>query len=217
MVRKTKKKPAARTTPTDVAERRRRDLLDAAYSLIGEHGMEGLRTRDIAARAGVNIATLHYYFGTKEALVLAVLNHTRQILIGAATSPLVERGSWSPSLEDELVGTWGAFQKSPNLAIVLQELALVAQRDATTRADFRTAHRGWNAHVESVITAGIQDGTLHEGIDAKLGARIITSFTMGAMTQLGIDPGAFDFAKASAEIVRWLGQMPRAPSRRRRD
>jgi len=30
----------------------------AAFELIGENGFEGLRTRDVAARVGVHIATL---------------------------------------------------------------------------------------------------------------------------------------------------------------
>ncbi|HKQ68351.1 MAG TPA: TetR family transcriptional regulator, partial [Polyangiaceae bacterium] len=56
-----------------VGDRRRHDLLAAAYELIAQNGLEGLRTRDITARAGVNISTLHYYFGTKEALLEGVV------------------------------------------------------------------------------------------------------------------------------------------------
>src|SRR5436309_13427251 len=52
---------------------RRRALVAAAYQIIAESGFEGLRTRDVAARAGVNIATLHYYFATKEDLVRGVV------------------------------------------------------------------------------------------------------------------------------------------------
>src|SRR2546430_7157743 len=55
----------ARTTHAD---ERRRSLVLAAYDLIAEKGFEDLRTRDVAARAGVNIATLHYYFASKEDL-----------------------------------------------------------------------------------------------------------------------------------------------------
>jgi hypothetical protein len=40
-------------------EKRRQELVQAAFNLIAEHGFEGLRTRDVAAEVGVNIATLH--------------------------------------------------------------------------------------------------------------------------------------------------------------
>ena len=32
-------------------------------------GVEGLRTRDIAERVGINFATLHYHVPSKEALI----------------------------------------------------------------------------------------------------------------------------------------------------
>src|ERR1700694_4821346 len=65
----------AERTRTTHADERRRSLLLAAYELIAEKGFEQLRTRDIAARAGVNIATLHYYFASKEDLIPGVVDH----------------------------------------------------------------------------------------------------------------------------------------------
>ncbi|HEX5322471.1 MAG TPA: TetR/AcrR family transcriptional regulator, partial [Capsulimonadaceae bacterium] len=47
-------------------------LLEAAYELVAEVGVGGLRTRDIAERAGVNLATVHYCFESKEALLSAL-------------------------------------------------------------------------------------------------------------------------------------------------
>src|SRR5438445_10683039 len=57
---------------------RRRALVAAAYRRIASQGFEGLRTRDVAADAGVNIATLHYYFSTKEALIRSVIGQAMQ-------------------------------------------------------------------------------------------------------------------------------------------
>src|SRR5262245_26152052 len=50
-------------------EDRKRAIADAARQIIVEKGLEGLRTREIAQRVGINIATLHYHVPTKEALV----------------------------------------------------------------------------------------------------------------------------------------------------
>src|SRR5437660_12286734 len=57
------------------SERRRQELVQAASNQIAERRFEGLRTRDVAAEVGVNVATLHYYFPTKESLIRAVLDH----------------------------------------------------------------------------------------------------------------------------------------------
>jgi len=43
-------------------------LLDAAEGLFCERGFEGTSIRDIAASAGCNIASVNYYFGSKEKL-----------------------------------------------------------------------------------------------------------------------------------------------------
>jgi AcrR family transcriptional regulator len=40
--------------------KRRQELVLAAFHQIAERGFEGLRTREVAAEARVNIATLHY-------------------------------------------------------------------------------------------------------------------------------------------------------------
>ncbi len=52
--------------PKTQGDERRRSLVLAAYHLIAERGFEGLRTRNVATRAGVNIATLHYYFAKRK-------------------------------------------------------------------------------------------------------------------------------------------------------
>jgi AcrR family transcriptional regulator len=53
-----------------VTESARQKLLDAASQLIAELGWPAVTTRRIAERAGVNNALIHYYFGTKDALLL---------------------------------------------------------------------------------------------------------------------------------------------------
>jgi AcrR family transcriptional regulator len=58
-------------TASQVASTRER-LLGAAADLFAERGFRGATLRDIADRAGANLASAHYYFGSKEALYLEV-------------------------------------------------------------------------------------------------------------------------------------------------
>ena len=48
-------------------------ILDAAEQLLAEHGFAGASVRAIASSANVNLASINYHFGSKEALVQAVL------------------------------------------------------------------------------------------------------------------------------------------------
>src|SRR5208282_4177579 len=50
-----------------------RKLLDAAREILGETGISGMRLREVAKRARVNLGMFHYHFGSKE-------RFTRQLL-----------------------------------------------------------------------------------------------------------------------------------------
>lgn len=64
---------APATRPKRDREATRRRLLTAARDLFGEHGYDGVTVRMIAATAGVNVALVHRYFGSKAALFAEVL------------------------------------------------------------------------------------------------------------------------------------------------
>ncbi|HEU4539389.1 MAG TPA: TetR/AcrR family transcriptional regulator [Polyangiaceae bacterium] len=182
-------------------EQRRLDLLEAAYEVVAEKGLEGLRTRDVAARAGVNVSTLHYYFDTKEALLVALVDHVR----GKFHAPVPARraSAGGPALRAHFEGAWRTFQATPHLSTVLQELVLRSRRDAATRAAFRALHNDWNAIVEDLLRAAVRAGELRADLDPRAGARAVTSFIMGAMVQLDVNPKAFDFGAVARQLEGW--------------
>src|SRR5258707_13473772 len=50
-------------------------LIEAGLEIFGIFNLEGATTRQLAQRAGVNQAAIPYYFGGKEGLYLAVIEH----------------------------------------------------------------------------------------------------------------------------------------------
>jgi AcrR family transcriptional regulator len=212
---KKKSRPVARTAApaggaASLGERRRGDLLEAAYRLIAEKGLEGLRTRDIAARAGVNISTLHYYFATKEALLVAVVQYVPEKFTAPppVERPCVRKPETRWTLRSHLEEAWARFQADPHLNTVLQELTVRAHRDPAARAAFRTVHEGWNAVVEGVLRQGIREGKLRADLDPRAGAYVVTSFMMGAMLQLSVSARAFDFTEVAKKLEAWLSTYP---------
>jgi hypothetical protein len=67
-----------RARPGQQAEKRRERLVEAAYRAMLRTGLGQLRTRDVAAEAGITVATLHYYFPTKDDLVKAVVEYASE-------------------------------------------------------------------------------------------------------------------------------------------
>ncbi len=65
-------------------EQREADIIDAATRLFADAGFHGASTRRIAAEAGVSEGTLFHYFGTKHALLQAILDDFYAQLIESA-------------------------------------------------------------------------------------------------------------------------------------
>ena len=78
----------------------RHRLISAASALFAERGFHGTKARDIAARAGVNLAAGNYHYGSKKELYLEVLRaefaETRALLKRrGAVRPATEMGRLS--------------------------------------------------------------------------------------------------------------------------
>lgn len=66
-------------------------ILTAAEEVFASRGFTGASTREIAARAGVNISSLHYHWASKDALYVAVFRNIFDQLVavvGGALEPL---------------------------------------------------------------------------------------------------------------------------------
>ena len=70
------------TSPSlDTREGRKRDLIvQAALKVFAEHGLHGTPVPPIATEAGVGVGTLYRYFDSKEALINAVFQDSKQRL-----------------------------------------------------------------------------------------------------------------------------------------
>ncbi len=56
-------------------EERRRQIADALLRTAATRGLHATRMREVAAEAGVSLRLVQYYFGTKEELMLAAMQH----------------------------------------------------------------------------------------------------------------------------------------------
>ena len=119
---------------------RRRALIDATISAIGERGSLDVTMSDIAGRAGVSSALAHHYFGAKDDLLQATMRHLLADLGRDMMRALVARGTprervsaviavnfSAGQFRQETIHAWLAFyveaQKSPTLRRLLRVYA----------------------------------------------------------------------------------------------
>jgi AcrR family transcriptional regulator len=73
--------PAASATPAAAPAETEAKILAAAFRRLAEEGYAALSIREIAKDAGVNHALINYHFGSKDQLVIAVLDEANRQLL----------------------------------------------------------------------------------------------------------------------------------------
>ena len=181
-------------------ERRRQELVEAAFHQIAERGFEGLRTRDIAARAGVNIATVHYYFPTKESLIGGVVEHA----MARFRTTLAPQGSPADQLRNHLRALRHLLVDDPEIGIVMGELSLRSARDESIGAIMRDTNNGWHKAIRGLLRRAVKAGQLRPEADSDGVAALVmsTCMTMTLPTMAGAARGE----QALTQLEHWLFQ-----------
>ena len=117
-------------------------LLEAAKKVLRQNGYAGLSTRDVAAAAGVPLSQIHYHFGSKQGLVLALFEYLnaqlldrQNALFGDPALKLSEQWDRACDYLDEDIAS--------GYVRVLQELIAASWADAEVAKVIRAGIMGW--------------------------------------------------------------------------
>lgn len=143
-------------------------ILDVAERVFSDLGFDGASTRTISGEAGVNMAMLNYYFGSKEGLFLAVFNRKinsfKEILQGLGSDDNLT--TWQKvekyiDLYAERVVNNNCFQK-----MLYQEMSKAKRGELT---DKLTGIMMTNViELKKIIGEGIENGEFKTDIDAEM-------------------------------------------------
>jgi AcrR family transcriptional regulator len=185
--------------PSAVTEQRREELVRAAFNQIAEHGFEGLRTRDVANEVGVNIATLHYYFPTKEALIQGVLDQA----MAKFRSTLAPHGSPSDQLRNHLRAVRKLMSDEPEVATVMGELALRSTRDKAIASIMDQVYEYWHTTMRGLLRRAVREGGAAPELDSDaVASLIITTLTAATLPSLRSSNRS---DQALRQLEKWLG------------
>ena len=181
---------------------RQQALVQAAFDIIAERGLEGLRTREIAARAGMNIAMVHYYFAGKESLIGGVVEYLAEQFTNIRAAP-VANGNLTAlqRLQQEFKDSRLYTERHSKLIVVYAELFLRSRRDPSILPMLQYLEKYWFRDIEGILKDGVRDGSIRSDIDIVLATNMIMSLLRGSF-MITIHP--FDFERASLEVEYWL-------------
>ena len=184
--------------PLPVKPDRRQALILAAYRAIAEKGFEGLRVREVAADVGMNGATLHHYFPTKEVLIQAVVEYVIARLSHTSTNL---NGTPAEQLHAHLTRLYRLMQEEPALFVVLTEINLRAQRDPVLHYLVQQETL-WHERLVSILKAGVEQQNWSRDLDPITTASAIIALVEGASLWAVILPDRAE--QALRQLDQWL-------------
>ncbi|MDO7837379.1 helix-turn-helix domain-containing protein [Sphingobium sp. HBC34] len=117
-----------RRAGTKANEEKRREIISAFIDSLIDRGLDQSTMGEVAARVGLDRSTLHYYFRTRDELVLEAADEIslRYLKQFKANMALAGRDDRAEKLIDLLFN--GTFHQ-PDLSIALEELGVLANRN----------------------------------------------------------------------------------------
>ena len=156
----------ARLVPNSKPLRRSDEIIDAAARVFAERGYHGTSTQAIADVLGMRQASLYYYFTSKEAALEAVCLRGTDGFVEAAEAVVKSKGAPLEKLA-RLIGAHLApiETRQDYVKVFINERRYLP---ATSRRRLGRKTRAIERCFEQVILAGIADGTIVRGTDARL-------------------------------------------------
>ena len=188
---------------------RKRAIAAAARSLIVEKGFEGLRTREIADRVGINVATLHYHIPTKDALIELVAQSMKEDFMEQYYRYPREGLNPRQLLELEIVKHHETRRHNPELLFVMEEMGRRARHDPVIARYIDPMRGYWRAQIIEILQAGVADGSFRADLDPQ-GACYQVIGTMVAMSMYRLDDEASVNAARTALVNSVLSEHAKA-------
>lgn len=148
----------ARRTQAERSEQMRVRILDAAVRVLADKGYAGFRTADVATVAGVSRGAQTHHFPTKDALVIAAVEHVFRTAALRGTQRATHVRSVDEALRELLEDSRDFFFSE--LFLIAMDLAILEKRKPFEEAQIRQISRAHRLPVEAawrdaMVTAGV--------------------------------------------------------------
>lgn len=117
-------------------------VLEAAKKVLRQKGYSKLSTRDVAAAAGVPLSQIHYHFGSKQGMVLALFEHLNSQLLERQDT-LFHDNTLALSEQWERACEYLDEDIASGYVRVLQELMAASWADSAVAKMIQTGIAGW--------------------------------------------------------------------------
>ena len=175
-------------------------------SSVAVRGAAGSTFDHVAQEAGVSRGLLHYYFGSKERLLVEVVRRDSEVRMQRLERQLAGADSID-AIVDVLVRQLEDYvADDSNAHAIIHELFNVSRRNDEVRGELAELYRKTRAQVADVLRAKEADGVVRLRGEPEAVASILFALGDGMELQLICDPGwdsekTFDAGIATARFL----------------
>jgi AcrR family transcriptional regulator len=181
-------------------------IVDAMRASVGARGAAGSTFDHVAREAGVSRGLLHYYFATKERLLVEVCRRDCDIRMAVLDEALAAART-ADELIDALVRSLeGLVREDPEFIALFIELFTASRHNEEIAAGFAQIARRTREHLAEQLEVKEREGAIRLGAPAEAVATVLFSIADGLAMRMLAEPG-HDFAptiEAGAKAVRTL-------------
>jgi AcrR family transcriptional regulator len=170
--------------PSDKAER----IVEAMRASVAVRGLNASTFEQVARAAGVSRGLLHYYFGTKERLLVEAVRRECDL-----RHEQIDRAiAGANSADDVLAALVQAFEQflgeGPSPAVMFFEVLTLAQRNEEIAAQLADLGRRMRGHIAEALRAKAAAGVLELRADADTAASFLLALADGITIRLMSEP-----------------------------
>ncbi|HKZ13052.1 MAG TPA: TetR/AcrR family transcriptional regulator [Solirubrobacterales bacterium] len=163
-------------------------IVDAMRDSVARRGAAGSTFEHVAREAGVSRGLLHYYFGTKERLLVEVVRRDTELRI-ARLDELLAKAKTADAVLDVLVKSLtDMIDNDPGYFLLLYELFSAGRRNPDIQHEVGQLFEATRSHVADVMRTKEDEGILSLRFDAEAVVAYLLAVADGFALQALSDP-----------------------------
>lgn len=195
-------------------ERRRAQILDAAWRCFFRNGVQATTMEEIIAESGLSASAMYRYFAGKDDIIQKAIAASLQGLAEQLAPLFVDPGLAPPAFVEKVLATIEVFsaRRGFNLLPIAVHGWSEAQRDERVRALMAASYAGFRRGLVARVELWQRGGLVDAGLDANDSAQAMQSLFLGYVVQTTITRDVSAAAHARALAAACLrGPRPAAP------
>ena len=150
----------AATKDRELSGEKAQRIVDAMRESVAKRGAAGSTFEQVAAEAGVSRGLLHYYFGTKERLLVEVVRRDTELRVARLDEALAKAKSVDDVLDVLVSSLTDLIDNEPGFFLLLYELFSAGRRNPDIQREVGQLFDRTRTHVAEVLEAKEREGVL---------------------------------------------------------